>query len=52
MSKPFRVIGKDLPRPDAWEKVRGRPIYAGDFSAVPFHQPDLRTLLTLMETTA
>ena len=26
--------------------------YAGDFSAVPFQQPDLRTLLTLMETAA
>jgi CO/xanthine dehydrogenase Mo-binding subunit len=30
----YRVIGKGLPRPDAWEKVRGRPIYAGDL-AVP-----------------
>lgn len=26
----FRIIGKSTPRPDAWEKVRGRPIYAGD----------------------
>jgi len=26
------VIGKSLPRPDAWEKVRGRPIFAGDFA--------------------
>ncbi|HET6652960.1 MAG TPA: hypothetical protein VFH10_09995 [Nocardioides sp.] len=26
--------------------------YAGDFTAVPFQQPDLRVLLTLMETTA
>ena len=30
----YSVIGKALPRPDAWEKVRGRPIYAGDF-AIP-----------------
>ncbi len=30
----YRVIGKSTPRADAWEKVRGRPIYAGDF-AVP-----------------
>ncbi len=29
---PYRVIGKNLPRADAWEKVRGRPIYAGDFA--------------------
>jgi CO/xanthine dehydrogenase Mo-binding subunit len=28
----YRVIGKNLPRPDAWEKVRGRPIYAGDLA--------------------
>jgi CO/xanthine dehydrogenase Mo-binding subunit len=28
----YRVIGQSLPRPDAWEKVRGRPIYAGDFA--------------------
>jgi len=28
------VIGKSLPRPDAWEKVRGRPIFAGDFAVV------------------
>jgi CO/xanthine dehydrogenase Mo-binding subunit len=28
----YSVIGKPLPRPDAWEKVRGRPIYAGDFA--------------------
>jgi CO/xanthine dehydrogenase Mo-binding subunit len=28
----FQVIGKSLPRPDAWEKVRGRPIFAGDFA--------------------
>jgi CO/xanthine dehydrogenase Mo-binding subunit len=28
----YRVIGKSLPRPDAWEKVRGRPIFAGDFA--------------------
>ena len=27
-----RVIGRSLPRPDAWEKVRGRPIFAGDFA--------------------
>ncbi len=27
-----RVIGKGLPRPDAWEKVRGRLIYAGDLA--------------------
>jgi CO/xanthine dehydrogenase Mo-binding subunit len=31
---PYSVIGKSLPRPDAWEKVRGRPIYAGD-TAIP-----------------
>jgi CO/xanthine dehydrogenase Mo-binding subunit len=30
----YRVIGKSLPRPDAWEKVRGRPIFAGDFAVV------------------
>jgi CO/xanthine dehydrogenase Mo-binding subunit len=29
---PYRVIGRALPRPDAWEKVRGRPIYAGDLA--------------------
>jgi CO/xanthine dehydrogenase Mo-binding subunit len=28
----YQVIGKSLPRPDAWEKVRGRPIFAGDFA--------------------
>jgi CO/xanthine dehydrogenase Mo-binding subunit len=28
----YEVIGKGLPRPDAWEKVRGRPIYAGDLA--------------------
>jgi CO/xanthine dehydrogenase Mo-binding subunit len=28
----YRVIGKNLPRADAWEKVRGRPIYAGDLA--------------------
>src|SRR6266540_851157 len=28
----YRVIGKSLPRADAWEKVRGRPIYAGDLA--------------------
>ncbi|HKW91633.1 MAG TPA: molybdopterin cofactor-binding domain-containing protein, partial [Methylomirabilota bacterium] len=32
MHRPFRLIGKSLPRPDAWEKVRARPIYAGDFA--------------------
>lgn len=26
----FRQIGRGLPRADAWEKVRGRPIYSGD----------------------
>jgi len=31
MADTYRVIGKGLPRPDAWEKVRARPIYAGDF---------------------
>src|SRR5262245_47609240 len=30
--RSYRVIGKSLPRPDAWEKVRGRPIYAGDLA--------------------
>jgi CO/xanthine dehydrogenase Mo-binding subunit len=29
---PYRVIGTSPPRPDAWEKVRGRPIYAGDLA--------------------
>ena len=29
---PYKVIGKSLPRADAWEKVRGRPIYAGDLA--------------------
>src|SRR5262249_14116472 len=29
---PYRVIGKSEPRADAWEKVRGRPIYAGDLA--------------------
>jgi CO/xanthine dehydrogenase Mo-binding subunit len=28
----YRVIGQGLPRADAWEKVRGRPIYAGDLA--------------------
>lgn len=28
----YRVIGKNAARADAWEKVRGRPIYAGDFA--------------------
>ena len=32
MTRDYRVIGKGLPRPDAWEKVRARPIYAGDFA--------------------
>src|SRR5262245_5898028 len=32
MPMPYRVIGKSEPRADAWEKVRGRPIYAGDLS--------------------
>jgi CO/xanthine dehydrogenase Mo-binding subunit len=31
-SSRYRIIGKSLPRPDAWEKVRGRPIYAGDLA--------------------
>jgi CO/xanthine dehydrogenase Mo-binding subunit len=31
---PYRVIGQSPPRADAWEKVRGRPIYAGD-TAIP-----------------
>jgi CO/xanthine dehydrogenase Mo-binding subunit len=34
VTRGYRVIGQGLPRPDAWEKVRARPIYAGDF-AVP-----------------
>src|SRR5262249_42027806 len=29
---PYRVIGKSEPRADAWEKVLGRPIYAGDLA--------------------
>ena len=33
-SVPYRVIGKGLPRADAWEKVRGRPVFAGD-TAIP-----------------
>ena len=28
----MRVIGTSPARPDAWEKVRGRPIYAGDLA--------------------
>jgi CO/xanthine dehydrogenase Mo-binding subunit len=28
----YQVIGKAVTRADAWEKVRGRPIYAGDFT--------------------
>jgi CO/xanthine dehydrogenase Mo-binding subunit len=32
MPGAYRVIGKSLPRPDAWEKVRGRPVYAGDLA--------------------
>ncbi len=28
----YRVIGTSPPRADAWEKVRGRPIYAGDLA--------------------
>ncbi len=28
----YRVIGGSQPRGDAWEKVRGRPIYAGDLA--------------------
>ena len=28
----YQVIGKSPARADAWEKVRGRPIYAADFS--------------------
>ena len=28
----YQVIGKSPVRADAWEKVRGRPIYAADFS--------------------
>jgi CO/xanthine dehydrogenase Mo-binding subunit len=32
VSRDYRVIGQSLPRPDAWEKVRARPIYAGDFT--------------------
>src|SRR2546425_466962 len=28
----YRVIGTSPARPDAWEKVRGRPIYAGDLA--------------------
>src|SRR6266496_1022836 len=31
-SRGYRVIGKSPPRADAWEKVRGRPIYAGDLA--------------------
>src|SRR5262245_10601491 len=28
----YRVIGTSPARADAWEKVRGRPVYAGDFA--------------------
>src|SRR2546426_8317467 len=28
----YRVIGASPARADAWEKVRGRPIYAGDLA--------------------
>ncbi|HTY78487.1 MAG TPA: xanthine dehydrogenase family protein molybdopterin-binding subunit [Candidatus Bathyarchaeia archaeon] len=28
----YRIVGSAQPRPDAWEKVRGRPIYAGDLA--------------------
>ena len=28
----YRVIGGSQPRADAWEKVLGRPIYAGDLA--------------------
>jgi len=28
----YRVIGTSPARADAWEKVRGRPIYAGDLA--------------------
>jgi CO/xanthine dehydrogenase Mo-binding subunit len=28
----YRVIGGSQARADAWEKVRGRPIYAGDLA--------------------
>jgi CO/xanthine dehydrogenase Mo-binding subunit len=28
----YTVIGKSVTRADAWEKVRGRPIYAGDLA--------------------
>ena len=31
-SVAYRVIGTSPARADAWEKVRGRPIYAGDFA--------------------
>src|SRR5439155_5937564 len=30
--RSMRVIGTSPARPDAWEKVRGRPIYAGDLA--------------------
>jgi CO/xanthine dehydrogenase Mo-binding subunit len=32
VSTSYQVIGKSPVRADAWEKVRGRPIYAADFS--------------------
>jgi len=28
----YRIVGSAQPRPDAWEKIRGRPIYAGDLA--------------------
>ena len=31
---PYRIVGSAQPRTDAWEKVRGRPIYAGDLAVV------------------
>src|SRR3990172_691711 len=30
----YRVIGGSQPRADAWEKVLGRPLYAGDLAVV------------------
>ena len=28
----YRIVGSAQPRTDAWEKVRGRPVYAGDLA--------------------
>ncbi|MCL5075219.1 MAG: xanthine dehydrogenase family protein molybdopterin-binding subunit [Chloroflexi bacterium] len=32
LRRPMKVVGKPVPRHDAWEKVRGNTLYAADFS--------------------